>query len=261
MPSSDSIQSDLIFDLGMHTALDTKYYLDKGFRVVALEANPKLVDRARSLLIERIRKGRLDIEDKALWHGNESEISFFVNELKDDWSSAVEANADREGLGVEEISVRTTTLERLIQRHGIPYYIKCDLEGVDEIFVDQLVQLECIHCPPFVSAEVSGMAGMRMIGKLFAAGYDQMQIVNQALNPWTALPNPALEGLYVETRFNCHMSGLFGRELPADGWRPFEEISKNYLDFLDLKDRDPNLAHGWIDVHCMHSSQSTAVKR
>ncbi len=43
---------DLIFDLGMHTALDTKFYLDKGFRVVAVEANPRMVESAR----EQVRK-------------------------------------------------------------------------------------------------------------------------------------------------------------------------------------------------------------
>jgi hypothetical protein len=31
----------LVFDLGMHRGLDTRFYLDKGFSVVALEANPR----------------------------------------------------------------------------------------------------------------------------------------------------------------------------------------------------------------------------
>jgi hypothetical protein len=42
--------NDLIFDLGMHNAADTKFYLDKGFRVVALEANPALAGAAQSWL-------------------------------------------------------------------------------------------------------------------------------------------------------------------------------------------------------------------
>jgi hypothetical protein len=31
---------DLIYDLGMHRGGDTQFYLEKGFRVVAVEANP-----------------------------------------------------------------------------------------------------------------------------------------------------------------------------------------------------------------------------
>ena len=35
-----TMQSDLIIDVGMHTGKDTLFYLQKGFRVVAIEANP-----------------------------------------------------------------------------------------------------------------------------------------------------------------------------------------------------------------------------
>jgi len=32
-----------IFDVGLHKGEDTEYYLTRGFRVVAIEANPDLV--------------------------------------------------------------------------------------------------------------------------------------------------------------------------------------------------------------------------
>ena len=35
--------ADLIYDVGMHNGADTAFYLAKGFRVVAVEANPELV--------------------------------------------------------------------------------------------------------------------------------------------------------------------------------------------------------------------------
>lgn len=37
-----SAQPDLIFDIGMHNGDDSDYYLKKGFRVIAIEANPTL---------------------------------------------------------------------------------------------------------------------------------------------------------------------------------------------------------------------------
>ena len=45
---------DLIYDVGMHDGDDTAYYLDKGFQVVAVEANPVLVQSGR----ERFRLKR-----------------------------------------------------------------------------------------------------------------------------------------------------------------------------------------------------------
>ena len=35
------IQPPLVFDLGMNTGTETAYYLSRGWRVVALEANPR----------------------------------------------------------------------------------------------------------------------------------------------------------------------------------------------------------------------------
>ena len=34
----------LIFDIGMYDGSDTRYYLNEGFRVLAIEANPVLVN-------------------------------------------------------------------------------------------------------------------------------------------------------------------------------------------------------------------------
>ena len=38
---------ELIFDIGMYDGSDTRYYLNEGFRVLAIEENPVLVKRAR----------------------------------------------------------------------------------------------------------------------------------------------------------------------------------------------------------------------
>ena len=38
------ISSDLVFDLGLDNGDDTSFYLAKGLRAVAVEANPELVE-------------------------------------------------------------------------------------------------------------------------------------------------------------------------------------------------------------------------
>ena len=42
-PGSTPRQNDLIYDIGMHKGEDSEFYLRKGFRVVAFEANPELI--------------------------------------------------------------------------------------------------------------------------------------------------------------------------------------------------------------------------
>lgn len=48
---------NLIIDVGMHNGQDTAFYLAKGFDVVALEANPVLVDAARIRFASEIESG------------------------------------------------------------------------------------------------------------------------------------------------------------------------------------------------------------
>lgn len=228
----------------MHKALDTKYYLDKGFRVVALEANPKMVAAATAAHAKEIETGQLVIVDRALWSRDEDTISFFLNSVKDDWSSAFKEWAEKGGHASEEITVPTVTLSHLFDLHGVPYYVKCDIEGADELFVRQL--LADRRRPAFVSIEAVSLDALAL---LFGAGYDAVQIINQAFNWAVESPNPAREGTYVPVQFNGHMSGLFGRELAPEGWLTFTEAAQNYLDFSRLTQRDDRLAHGWLDFH------------
>ncbi len=247
MKTSARLHSNLIFDFGMHRALDTRYYLDKGFRVVALEANPALAAIAAENFRVQIQERKLKIVNRALWSGDEDRVTFYVNDIKDDWSSLHEGSANREKRGVREIVVPTTNLDKLFSEHGLPYYIKCDLEGADEIFVDQLCESK--QRPSYVSIEATNHGGLSCIAKMYALGYDRMQICNQAFNQFTPIPNPSLEGEFVDVKFNGHMSGLFGKELPSHRWKSLFDAVADYIDFIRLKSRDESLAHGWTDMH------------
>ena len=47
---------DLIYDVGMHQGEDTDYYLKKGFRVIAFEAEPNLVASCQKRFEVEIKK-------------------------------------------------------------------------------------------------------------------------------------------------------------------------------------------------------------
>ena len=244
----------LVFDLGMHRGLDTRFYLDKGFSVVALEANPAMCAAARAAFAAEVAGGRLHVVERALWHEGGATIGFFLNHEKDDWSSASRAWAEKGGHRAEEIAVPTTTLAELLDRHGTPRYIKCDVEGMDEAFAAQL--LADGRRPAFVSVEAVSLDALAL---LRACGYDRVQVVNQALLPYVQPPRPAREGRYAPAQFNGHMSGLFGRELDPAKWLAFQDAAEAFLDFVWLQRRDPFLGHGWLDFHVTTSAALTAA--
>ena len=126
----------------------------------------------------------------------------------------------------------------------MPRYIKCDIEGADIIFREQLIRET--RRPTFVSIEVNDGAEGAALEK---CGYEVGQIVNQWFHPFRLPPKPACEGSFAVATFTGEMSGLFGRELPLTGWRPIEEIDAIIRRWKELHAIDEQLAPGWLD--CM----------
>ena len=238
------VDRNLIFDLGMHRGLDTKFYLDKGFRVVALEANPVLASKVAEWLAPYVESRQLQIVEKALTDSEEQTVSFYVNPVKDDWSSTHQWWAEKGAHPSEEITVPVTNMDSLFQEFGTPYYIKCDIEGEDVTFVKQACSSR--YRPKYISVEAIDSS---LIDILSEGGYSSFQIVNQSLNFQTKAPVPALEGEYADVTFDGHMSGLFGLELPSHLWVSAEIAKDIYAKFMEVHKFDPNLAFGWLDFH------------
>jgi FkbM family methyltransferase len=242
--------TDLIFDIGMHRGLDTEFYLRKGFRVVALEARPDFCAEVTDRFAAEVEAGRLVVVQAALWPRLGETITFWINQARDDWGSTHRDWSARAGDPVTEISVPTVTLAELFDRHGVPRYLKCDIEYMDEECARQL--LADSRRPDFVSMEASTFDLMMM---LRCCGYDRAQLVNQMLHmadPMTLAaraPVPPREGNFVDGWFNGHMSGLFGRDLDPARWITVPEACERWVDFFRLQNRDPCLASGWLDIH------------
>lgn len=253
------MHNDLIFDIGVHTGHDALYYLKKGFRVVGLEARADLCEEARRLTIDYAESGKLQLVQRALFHRADESVTFYVNDRKDDWGSLFRDAAEQDGSLAREISVQTITLADLFAEYGTPYYAKCDIEGGDEIFVEQLLRAK--ERPAYVSVE---MTSVDDLAKLRACGYNSFQIVNQYLNPQTKQPNPPREGVLADSYFTHAMSGLFGRDLPFEKWTDFEATLHRTLDWYDLRARDTSLAIGWLDIHATmvpESEKNQAIRK
>ena len=85
-PEKVGREDDLIFDIGMDTGEDTSYYLAKGFRVVAVEANPAVCAEAAKRHDAAISQGRLTIVNRAISRNNEP-LAFFICETNSAWST------------------------------------------------------------------------------------------------------------------------------------------------------------------------------
>jgi FkbM family methyltransferase len=243
------IDHNLIYDIGLHKGKDAGFYLAKGFRVVGVEAAPPLCALVAANQSQALAQGNLVIVQRALSETSNEKVSFFINPEKDDWGSLYRAAAEK-GVGkAYEISVETITLEDLFAAYGSPYYVKCDIEGADALFIRQL-HASTVR-PQYVSFELTSVEDLAF---LLASGYDNFQIVNQYLLPYMVPPNPPLEGQYSSTQFTHESSGLFGRELPLGGWIDYTTLVRNFMDWSDLRTRTTNLVVGWLDVHARHST-------
>jgi FkbM family methyltransferase len=211
------MQKDLIIDVGMHTARDTEFYIAKGFRVTAVEANPELAKLARARLANYLADGRLRIYGVAVAE-HTGAVPFWINEQKDDWGTTnpeyVRRN-NQQGTTSREITVHCVRFENVLDECGTPYYLKVDIEGSD------LLCLKALHGrerPAYVSFEADMDSMDRVFeqfGILSNLGYRQFQIVNQGMNRHLRCPQPAREGGYVDASFDGFSSGLFGEELPG----------------------------------------------
>jgi FkbM family methyltransferase len=224
------VHDRLIMDVGMHSGKDTEFYLRKGFDVVAIEANPALVEQARSRLGEYLSEGRLRIYEVAI-ADYEGEIDFFVNRQHDDWgtvSTAFAARNERKGTENSIVRVECTTFQTILMECGIPYYLKIDIEGVDTKCLKALMALR--ERPKYVSIE-AGLTSLREtlteLSLLWKLGYRQFKIVNQRLNSTVRCPNPPLEGSFVDYRFDGTSSGPFGEEAPGE-WMSTAETFIRY---------------------------------
>ena len=243
-----------IFDLGAHTGEDTDFYLQKGFKVVAVEANPRLCEDMRSRFATQIRSNQLSLIDKAITDDETSEIEIYINNEKNDWSSLYQDIASKDKYEIEPLKVETCTLESLFEEFGVPYYLKCDLELFDIRIARKLLQNS--GRPDYVSFEIHNH---EILDVLVKCGYTEFHIRNQLFNGFIEKPNPTLEGKdYWPGPMGGFHSGLFGKDLPPSEWKS-NSSTKEILDAYEILSQTDFLKFSWLDVHARKSNKNNGV--
>lgn len=120
------VTEDLIYDVGMYDGSDTACYLHRGYRVVAIEANPQLVDAAQLRFADALDSGRLHLLNLAIHETPGLDLPFWISEMTT-CSSFSEGVATKYA-SATATTVRTESFDRVLAAHGVPRYLKIDIE-------------------------------------------------------------------------------------------------------------------------------------
>jgi FkbM family methyltransferase len=166
------MDKELIYDVGMNNGEDTAYYLHRGYRVVAIEADPTLVEKAAERFGKEIKQGRLKLLNVAI--GPEEGVApFWICEGKSEWNSFSEAMASKYGRKCHAIDVQCRRFGDILKEHGVPYYLKVDIEGHDHFCI---ADIDPKDSPQFVSMELSRLEDFTTLTN---AGYDAFKVITQ----------------------------------------------------------------------------------
>lgn len=204
----------LVFDVGMCDGGDAEYYLRKGFRVVSVEADPVVCERAEVYFREQINDGLFVLIHAAVTRDGEA-VSFWRC-LDDPGKSTVKPDRMSRPERFQEVHVHGIRLSQLVQQFGIPYYIKIDIEGYDEV---ALQTLEPGNVPKYISAELGNDQGM--LDRLLDLGFVRFKLINQEYQT-ASLPIFPHDFGWRALRRCCHLVPPLGnvvRRLPWS-WRP-----------------------------------------
>jgi FkbM family methyltransferase len=126
-------RGDLCFDVGAHKGGRTGWLLQLGARVVCVEPQPAcaalLRRRFRRKLVTVVESAAGDAEGTATLMVSSLDV---VSTLSHDWIKRAAATG-RFGAAKwdEKVQVPVTTLDKLIQQHGLPRFLKIDVEGYE----------------------------------------------------------------------------------------------------------------------------------
>jgi FkbM family methyltransferase len=236
--ATSGLQADLIFDIGMSEGNDSEFYLAKGFRVVGVEADVKTYYELCQRFAEEIAAGRISIENFAASDSADRLIEFFHHDVHQGLSGLSRGRAEFKEGNFTSYFVSTINWSALVARHGVPYYLKIDIEGAEAPFLSSMAGADIL--PTYISVECHSLAPVEA---LYALGYRHFKLVDQNPPGGFSLPAIQQEGQQIDWPNFHHSSGPFGQDLPEGRWQTLEDFK------LTWHAARPEMSRTWFDCH------------
>lgn len=229
-PNSERV----IFDIGSNNGDDIPYYLLKAHKVVAVEANPLLCSHIESRFPNEILSRRLHVENVALTSVSQDYIDFYIHKQHHVLSSL---SPQWDIQDYTKISVKTLSLDQLVLRYGIPYYIKIDIEGTDEDILESIGRLSLK--PSYLSAEAHKISVFALLSEQL--NYNSFKLVDGKSVPYSyrkTIVNSLFHDKPYGYSFPAHSAGPFGNDIFGQ-WMD----KSTFLKLLAMQ------GLGWKDIH------------
>lgn len=235
------MDKEVIFDIGCNNGDDTDFYLRKGFRVVAVDADKSMCDAVSRRFSEEIENGDCTVIYGA-FSDKGGDVRFFVCDVTP-WNTCDPVYADvniKKGVSYREVIVPSISIKELLAAYRTPYYLKIDIEGMDIIPMRSLEGEKDL--PKYVSLEIPKhdlRLALEEILLLENLGYNKYYFSSHAMLKHMKAPRPAREGRYAEFFPSGIVTGLFGDEIDGE-WVPFhravETLVKLYRHHVLFRD-------------------------
>lgn len=275
--------SELIFDVGMWNGEDTEYYLARGFKVVAIDADPKVIEKAKIRFKTALKSKKLVLLNYVINDKDDQEVDFHISNIPGG-SSLKYAISNKKASYSHTLKVKTKRLSSLIEEYGVPFYCKIDIEGSDSIALKTLSNLRIL--PKFISVETECLEKDEIMTRehslvnlrnLYRLGYSGFKLIDQhnlielkpemfsfikrtfidrlkgVLRMYNILKLPPIKKILpgeFEYDFPYSASGPFGEDLAGD-WLDYKKAENNFLLYRSLYFNLPiNMNYiFWCDWH------------
>jgi FkbM family methyltransferase len=165
------MEQNLVLDLGMNNGDDTAYYLRSGYKVVAVEANKTLAEQGKRRFRREISKSQLTILNIGIG-ACEGELDFWICDDNPFWSSFDRNLATTQGCSAHAEKVEVKPFSYLLERYGVPFFLKIDIEGQEHACLQSLGP----ELPAYLAMEAYSEDDLFKLGK---AGYKRFQCISQ----------------------------------------------------------------------------------
>lgn len=224
---------EIIFDFGANEGQNVRYFLDRAYYVVCVEANPILCDKIKNDFKSTVDSGRLFIENLAISNFEIQNELFYIHKKKHKVSQLIKPLNIKE---FKKINVNVKKASDIIKKYLDQFnlekvnYIKIDIEHLDHLVFKEIINSNINF--KYISCEAHSSLVLK-------------EVINSNLKFFKVIFGKEVKNLnYLDknkkkVNFLHDSSGPFG-----------EDIKKKWLNKSSLITYFVNHGFGWLDIHC-----------